>query len=287
MAVYSVTGSDELFIASPFANRNDERTAKLIGLLANRVILHLKYPDEVLTIEALLLMVRKKITETLQHQNVPLKVQFPLLGYSFVTLSSEIIPDNGEPLWTDYSNIPPNQLIFVDIKSTGKEINGFLHYKQSYFLHDYMLHLVDKITNSVQLFTKDTIDLTLLQTSTTSTLKIGHRFKQYICNGALIDLSTVEITIREDNLVEDCFVTYDMENGFPRIYLYVQASKKRNVNDEHLIKISRNLPPCTIIQLSSLPRNKQGFVDENELCKIAIIDYALQQIFISITLPDQ
>ena len=282
MAVYNVTGSDELYIASPFANRNNKKTAKLIGLLANRVVLHLKQPNEVLTIETLLLMIRKEITETLQHQNVPLNVQFPLLGYSFVTLSSEIIPDGGEPLWTDYSNIPADQLIFLDIKSTGKEIRGFLHYKQGYFLHDYMLHLAENITNSIETFTKDTTDLSLSKASTTPVLHTDHKFKRFFYNGILIDLSMVENTIQEDDSVQDCFVTYYMENGTPRIYIYIQASKQRNVDEERLIKLSRNLPPCTITQLSSLPRNKQGFVDENKLCKVPTIDYTLQQKILSV-----
>jgi len=282
VAVYSVTGSLELYIASPFANRNDKRTAKLIGLLANRVILHLKLTSEFLTIEALLLMIRKEIAETLQHQNVPLNVQFPLLGYSFVTLSSEIIPDSGEIFWTDYSNIPADQLIFLDIKSTGKEFRGFLHYKQGYFLHDYMLHLANKITDSIEFFTKDRADLSLSKVFTTPALSIGHKFKRYFYNGTLLDLSMIENTIREDDSVQDCFVIYYMENGYPKIYIYIQPSKRRNINEDRLIKLSRNLPPCTITQLSSLPRNKQGFVNEIEICKLPTIDHTLKQKMLSV-----
>ena len=61
----------------------------------------------------------------------------------------------------------------------------------------------------------------------------------------------------------------------PRGPTYVY--KNRNINDEHLKKLSRNLPPCVITQLSDLPRNKHGFVDENKLCEIPTIDHSLQQ----------
>jgi len=113
-------------------------------------------------------------------------------------------------------------------------------------------------------------------------LSTDQKFKRFFYNGTLIDLSEVEITIQEDDSVQDCFVTYYMENGSPRIYIYIQASKRRNINEKRLIKFSRNLPPCTITQLSSLPRNKQGFVDEDELCKVPTIDYILQQKILSV-----
>ena len=156
---------------------------------------------------------------------MPLKVQFPLLGYNFVILSSDIIPDNGEPLWTNYPSVPYDQLIFLDVKSTGNNISGFLHNKQGYFLHDYMVHLADEIMSSVQFFVEDAAGLALLKASTTPALSTGNKHKQYVYNGTLIDLSVVKNNIMEDDLVQDCFVTYNIENGSPRTYICVQEQK--------------------------------------------------------------
>ena len=285
LTIQAMTKSNDVYITSPFANRNAKTTSRLIGPTANRVVLHLKQPNDV-TPKSLLQMVRKEVTETLQYQHLPIKAQYPLVGFSFITLSSEVLPDNGEPLWIAYSNIPPDQLIFLDIKAANDHVRGFLHYDQGYFQHSYMLRFISTFEESVTFLSKSESEfkhaLLTIHSDEPSPTQQNAPARRLFYNGRLIDLEIIEDAILRDDSVRDCCIAEVKESKTSKLYIYVQAYKNRSIVDDHIMKLAQTLPPCVITQVSSLPRNEQGQVDEDQLCKILVLDPALQNRILSV-----
>ena len=287
LSIHTLTGSNHVYITSPFSNRNDEMTSRLVGPTANRVVLHLKLPVEKCTPKSLLQMVRKELAETLQYQHVPVKVQYPLVGFSFTTLSSEVLPDRGEPLWIPYSNIPDDQLIFMDIKATSNEIKGFLHYDQGYVQQSYMLEFIQIFQESIAFISRSEPDVQMPNPIPTALYEPGSSmcivpFRRLLYNSKLLNIGRIENEILRDVSIRDCYIAVVKEGNNPKIYIYVQANGNRRINDDQIMRLARTLPPNVVItQVSSLPRNEEGQISENELQKILVLDPTLQNQVLS------
>ena len=262
LSIHSLTGSNDVYITSPFSNRNDKTTSRLIGPTANRVVLHLKLPVEKCTPKSFLQMVRKELAETLQYQHIPVKAQYPLVGFSFTTLSSEVLPDRGEPLWIPYSNIPEDQLIFMDIKATSNEIKGFLHYDQGYVQRSYMLRFLQILQESITFFSRSESDVQMPSPIPTALHETGSSvcsapFRKLFYNRKLLNIERIEEEILQDVSVRDCYIAVVKEGNNPKIYIYVQASGNRRINDDQIMRLAGTLPPTIVItQVSSLRTKK-------------------------------
>ena len=232
-------------------------------------------------------MVRKELAETLQYQHIPVKAQYPLVGFSFTTLSSEVLPDRGEPLWIPYSNIPEDQLIFMDIKATSNEIKGFLHYDQGCVQRSYMLRFLQILQESITFFSRSESDVQMPNPIPTALHETGSSvcsapFRKLFYNRKLLNIERIEEEILKDVSVRDCYIAVVKEGNNPKIYIYVQASGNRRINEDQIMRLAGTLPPTIVItQVSSLPRNKQGQISEDELQKIYVLDPSLQNQVLS------
>ena len=286
LSIHTLTGSNHVYITSPFSNRNDKTTSRLIGPTANRVVLHLKLPEKC-TPKSFLQMIRKELAETLQYQHVPVKAQYPLVGFSFTTLSSEVLPDRGEPLWIPYSNIPEDQLIFMDIKATSNEIKGFLHYDQGYIQQSYMLGFLQILEESITFISKSESDGQMPNPIPPALHGPGSSicsapFRRLFYNRKLLNIGRIEDEILRDVSVRDCHIAVVKEGNNPKVYIYVQANRNRRINDDQIMRLAGTLPPNVVItQVSSLPRNEQGQISEDELQKILVLDPILQNQVLS------